>query len=128
MIKKSIAWSSNYCACDVFVIVETFNWSMFEEEKPKELEIPPSVHEQEDGTVLAMCITGTSTKESLAAWIRFLERSNEKLSQIPVVFRLRSPQAEVDVWSDKQESKDLAQWSLTTIWHGTVICARDLAQ
>ena len=82
---------------------------MFEEEKPKALEVPPSVHEQEDGTILAMCITGTSTKESLTSWIKFLEQSNEKLSQIPVVFRLQSPRsAEVDVWSQKQEATDLA--------------------
>ena len=86
-----------------------FKWSLFEEEKPKVLEVPPSVHEQDDGTILAMCITGTSTKESLTSWIRFLEHSNEKLSQIPVVFRLRSPQAELDVLSEKRESKDLAQ-------------------
>jgi len=85
-----------------------FNWSVFEEEKPKALEVPPSVHEQDDGTVLAMCITGTSTKESVTSWIRLLEQSNEKLSQIPVVFRLRSPQAELDVLSEKHESKDLA--------------------
>ena len=90
-------------------IADMFNWSLFEEEKPKALEVPPSVHEQEDGTVLAMCITGTSTKESLTSWIRFLERSNEKLSQIPVVFRLRSPHAEVDVWTQKKESRDLSQ-------------------
>jgi len=87
-----------------------FNWSLFEEEKPKALEVPPSVHEQEDGTILAMCITGTSSKESLTSWIRFLERSNEKLSQIPVVFRLQSPpQAEVKVWSQKEEAKDVGR-------------------
>jgi len=87
-----------------------FNWSLFEEEKPKALEVPPSVHEQEDGTILAMCITGTSSKDSLALWIRFLEHSNERLSQIPVVFRLRSsPQLELDVYSEKQKAEDLGQ-------------------
>jgi len=90
-------------------VAEMFNWSLFEEEKPKALEVPPSVHEQEDGTILAMCITGTSTKESLTSWIKFLEQNNAKLSHIPVVFRLRSPQAEVDVWSEKQEAKDVAR-------------------
>jgi len=91
-------------------IAEMFNWSLFEEEKPKALEVPPSVHEQEDGTILAMCITGTSSKESLTSWIRFLERSNEKLSQIPVVFRLQTPpQAEVEVWSQKEEATDVAR-------------------
>jgi len=83
----------DHCVC----VADMFNWSLFEEEQPKALEVPPSVHEQEDGTVLAMCITGTSTKESLTSWIKFLEHSNEKLSQIPVVFRLRTPQADVEV-------------------------------
>jgi len=89
-----------------------FNWSLFEEEKPKALEVPPSVHEQEDGTVLAMCITGTSSKESLTSWIRLLEQTNKKLSQIPVVFRLRSPAAphtEMDVWTDNDKAKDVAR-------------------
>jgi len=95
--------------CGLVRVADMFNWSMFEEEKPKALEIPPSVHEQEDGTILAMCITGTSTKESLTSWIRFLERTNEKLTQIPVVFRLQSPQAEINVWSQKDEAKDLTQ-------------------
>jgi len=91
-------------------VVEMFNWSLFEEEKPKALEVPPSIHEQEEGTILAMCITGTSTKESLASWIRFLEHSNEKLSQIPVLFRLHSsPQLEVDIYSEKQKAEDMPQ-------------------
>jgi len=85
---------------------------MFEEEKPKCLEVPPSVHEQEDGTVLAMCITGTSSKESLTSWIRLLERAgNDRLAQIPVVFRLRSPthspDTELDVVSQNLDAKDV---------------------
>ena len=97
------------CVCDARV-AEMFNWSLFEDEKPKALEVPPSVHEQEDGTILAMCITGTSSKDSLASWIRFLEHSNPKLSQIPVVFRLRSaPETEVDVWTDKPGAPDIAR-------------------
>lgn len=52
---------------------------------------PSTVHEQDDGTVMAMCATGTSSKDSLLSWIRFLQRTNPKLSEIPVVFTLRSP-------------------------------------
>lgn len=49
-----------------------------------------SVHEQDDGTIFAMCITGTSTKDSLLSWIRLLENDgNPKLATIPVLFKFR---------------------------------------
>ena len=63
-----------------------------EKEKPKGLYIPPSIHEQSDGTVLAMCITGTSSKDSLVMWIRALQKNNPKLKDIPVVFKLKTPE------------------------------------
>uniref|UniRef100_D3TPK5 Evolutionarily conserved signaling intermediate in Toll pathway, mitochondrial n=1 Tax=Glossina morsitans morsitans TaxID=37546 RepID=D3TPK5_GLOMM len=50
-----------------------------------------SVHQQDDGTIFAICATGTSTKDSLLSWIRLLEANgNPVLSQIPVLFRFRS--------------------------------------
>jgi len=49
----------------------------------------PTDHEQSDGTVLAMCITGTSSKESLVSWISLLQRTNPHLAQLPVVFQYR---------------------------------------
>jgi signaling intermediate in Toll pathway protein len=88
-----------------------FQWSVFEEEAPKVLAVPPSVHEQEDGTILAMCITGSASKDSLTSWIRFLERSNRKLSQVPVVFRLRTPDAEIQVWEKRPEPSEIAEKS-----------------
>lgn len=52
----------------------------------------PSVHEQEDGVILAVCVTGTSGRDSLLSWIRHLEKNgNPNLSSIPVVFTLKSP-------------------------------------
>ena len=33
----------------------------------------PSVHEQEDGTILAVCATGSSSRDSLLSWVRKLE-------------------------------------------------------
>jgi len=51
----------------------------------------PSVHEQEDGTIFAVCATGTSSRESLLSWIRFLEKENPKLSELAVLFTLQSP-------------------------------------
>uniref|UniRef100_A0A1B0BZR9 Evolutionarily conserved signaling intermediate in Toll pathway, mitochondrial n=1 Tax=Glossina palpalis gambiensis TaxID=67801 RepID=A0A1B0BZR9_9MUSC len=50
-----------------------------------------SVHQQDDGTIFAICATGTSTKDSLLSWIRLLEANgNPMLGQIPVLFRFRS--------------------------------------
>lgn len=89
--------------------IDTFQWSMFEEEKPQSLVIPPSVHEQEDGTVLAMCITGTSSKDSLASWVKFLERKNPKLAEVPVIFLLRTPEAELEVVNQAEKKSDVAR-------------------
>lgn len=51
-----------------------------------------SVHEQNDGTVYAICATGTSTKDSLLSWIRLLERDgNPSLADLPVLFKFRTP-------------------------------------
>jgi len=89
--------------------VDMFNWNVFEDESPKVLAIPPSVHEQQEGTVLAMCVTGTSTKDSLTSWIRFLGLSNPNLVQTPVVFRLRTPESYVVVVDgDEQHVTGLA--------------------
>ena len=33
----------------------------------------PSVHEQEDGTILAVCATGSSSMDFLLSWVRKLE-------------------------------------------------------
>lgn len=82
---------------------------MFEEEKPQSLVIPPSVHEQEDGTVLAMCITGTSSKDSLASWVKFLERKNPKIAEVPVIFLLRTPEAELEVVNQAEKKSEVAR-------------------
>ena len=65
----------------------------------------PSCHEQEDGVVLAMCITGSSSKDSLASWIKFLEDSNPSLATTPVLFLLKSPGNEVEA-TDDDKAKD----------------------
>lgn len=49
-----------------------------------------SVHQQEDGTIFAICVTGTSTKDSLLSWVRLLEKDNPILGKIPIVFRSKS--------------------------------------
>lgn len=58
--------------------------------KPKKLK--RSVHQQDDGTIYAICATGTSTKDSLLSWVRLLEQNgNPELANIPVLFKFRSP-------------------------------------
>ena len=66
---------------------------------------PPSAHEQDDGTVLAICITGSASKDSLVSWVKFLERENPALSGIPVVFRLRSPETEIEAWAEPKRAE-----------------------
>ncbi|KAI8129936.1 Evolutionarily conserved signaling intermediate in Toll pathway, mitochondrial [Lucilia cuprina] len=50
-----------------------------------------SVHQQDDGTIFAICATGTSTKDSLLSWVRLLEvNGNPSLGEIPILFRFHS--------------------------------------
>lgn len=51
-----------------------------------------SIHQQDDGTIYAICATGTSTKDSLLSWIRLLETNGSpNLAHIPVLFKFRTP-------------------------------------
>merc|ERR1712179_461977 len=67
------------------------NWAAWEKDKEVKLDRLPTVHEQEDGTILAIAATGTSSRDSLLSWIRFLEKENPALSQLAVLFTLVSP-------------------------------------
>lgn len=51
----------------------------------------PSVHEQEDGIIMAICSTGTSGRDSLLSWIRLLEQTNPRISKLPIIFTLKAP-------------------------------------
>ncbi|XP_013785802.1 evolutionarily conserved signaling intermediate in Toll pathway, mitochondrial-like isoform X2 [Limulus polyphemus] len=86
--------------------VSNITLTMFDHHpESKELMLEPSIHEQEDGTILAMCATGTSSRDSLLSWIRFLQHTNPCLKKIPVVFTLKSPSKElVTVAVNEQES------------------------
>jgi len=53
----------------------------------------PSLHEQEDGIILALSVLETFSKELLTAWVKNLEASNPHLSQVPVIFSLSSAPA-----------------------------------
>lgn len=102
---------SNANGMIVFAATFDFSWITGNEEKPKDVLVQPSEHEQADGTVLSMCITGTASKDSLASWIKFLEKTNPKLSQVPVVFLLRTPERGLQVWDGEKEmdSSDVTQ-------------------
>lgn len=52
--------------------------------------IPVTIHEQEDGVYYAICITGTSSNDSLLSWIRCLQKTNPILKDIPITFRMKS--------------------------------------
>ncbi|KAK6169132.1 hypothetical protein SNE40_020242 [Patella caerulea] len=77
--------------------------TIFEEEKPKSVSNALSIHEQPDGTVLGMCITGTSSKNSIVTWIRYLQQTNPKLEKIPIVFQMRTPESGLQVIETDQE-------------------------
>lgn len=66
--------------------------TIFDSEEPKDLVVKPNVHQQEDGTVLGMCITENGTKDSLISWIRCLQEDNPSLENIPVVFSVQTPE------------------------------------
>lgn len=73
----------------------------------KPLKVVPSVHEQEDGVIMAVCATGTSSKDSLLSWIRHLEKDgNSVLSDIQIVFTLKTGTKEV-VPVQKDEVKQI---------------------
>ncbi|GAV02466.1 hypothetical protein RvY_13029 [Ramazzottius varieornatus] len=67
------------------------DWDLFfQNETSKEFAPLSSVHEQEDGNILSICITGSGSKLSLKSWIAYLTRTNPRLAQVPIVFRIRT--------------------------------------
>lgn len=61
--------------------------------KPKDkVALKRSIHQQDDGTIFAICATGTSTKDSLLSWVRLLEKQgNPNLANVPILFKFKSP-------------------------------------
>jgi len=72
-----------------------------EEAAMKSLEPVRTVHEQIEGTIIAVAATGTSSKDSLLSWIRFLQKSNPALERIPVLFSMTSPFGQVVPFVDE---------------------------
>ncbi|KAF6201522.1 hypothetical protein GE061_003913, partial [Apolygus lucorum] len=60
--------------------------------KPRgDIALKPTVHEQDDSIILAVCCTGTSSRDSLLSWIRSMEKDNPRLKDLTVVFTLKAP-------------------------------------
>ena len=57
----------------------------YHKSKETSLNAVPSVHAQEDGIILSIVATGTSSQESLLTYIRMLQKDNPRLKSIPVI-------------------------------------------
>ena len=76
---------------DVDQVTDMKMWMYGKSDPGTSVEKALSVHEQSDGTILGVCATGTSSKDSLLSWVRFLQRDNPDLENIPILFTLSSP-------------------------------------
>ncbi|XP_050421189.1 evolutionarily conserved signaling intermediate in Toll pathway, mitochondrial [Adelges cooleyi] len=79
--------------------ISSFKVPFFDKKKEtsNKIKLKHTVHEQEDGTILAVCASGTSSKNSLLSWIRFLEKDgNPKLAKLPILFMSKSPLGNVE--------------------------------
>lgn len=78
---------------------EWANWeSKYTKEFPesrRQLMLMPTIHEQPEGTILALSVSGTNSKESMSCWINFLQKQNPKLSEFAIVFRIGSVNKEL---------------------------------
>ena len=54
-------------------------------EKEEAIDPTRKLHIQDDGTILAIAATGTSSQDSLISFVRILERENPRLRSIPVI-------------------------------------------
>lgn len=64
------------------------------QEKLEELD---RVHEVDDGHILSIAFTGTSSHDSVLSWLKLLQQRNPNLKDINVVFKLDKPTAELSV-------------------------------
>ena len=63
----------------------------------------PSVHEQLDGVVYALCTTESSSKLSVNNWTKILEASNSKLKDYIIVYRMKENPGNVVIQEPKEE-------------------------
>ncbi|KAK7022793.1 hypothetical protein SK128_004685 [Halocaridina rubra] len=90
---------------DVSNIKFLFTGQMEDETTDTSLIKKLSVHEQDDGTIMAICATGTSSRDSLLSWIRLLQITCPKLCSIPVLFTQTSPLGDIMTITNKTEEE-----------------------
>ncbi|RWS30520.1 evolutionarily conserved signaling intermediate in Toll pathway-like isoform X2 [Leptotrombidium deliense] len=62
------------------------------------------IHEQPEGNILAICATGTSSRDSVLSWIRILETFNHNLSRLQVVFTSKGSVTDVATMNNLQNN------------------------
>lgn len=68
------------------------------------------IHNVEDGNILAIAVTGTSSHDSLLSWLRLMQERNAKLKEISVVFRINRPSKElVDLSKENHDTEPSAR-------------------
>jgi signaling intermediate in Toll pathway protein len=60
-------------------------------------------HYMDGSYVLGICITGTSSQDSLLSWIKILQERNPKLKQLNVVFRMSRKTPEIMKYDDRAQ-------------------------
>lgn len=74
------------------------------DEKNKKFDL--SVHQLAEGTIFAMCCTGTGTKTSLYCWTKILEKQIEELKDFVIVYKIKpKPNLLVDLNKLKHENE-----------------------
>lgn len=68
-----------------------------------------NIHTQEDGTVLSLAATGTSSRDSLLSWVRLLQTTNPKLEHLQVIFTLKAPNFQVQSFQQQTQSKSSSE-------------------
>ena len=96
--------------CHSLLFTELFDWkSPFVKGKKRSTEVlpAPGIHEQQDGTILSMCITGSGSRDSLISWLTFLQMRSKNLENLAVVFRINTPERGlkvVETEADRQQA------------------------
>ncbi|XP_060082334.1 evolutionarily conserved signaling intermediate in Toll pathway, mitochondrial-like [Ylistrum balloti] len=66
-----------------------------ENEEDCSIFVSPSIHSQDTGIVMATCVTGTTSRDSVVTWVRYLQKTNPKLEHIPILFSIKTHTGQV---------------------------------
>lgn len=66
----------------------------------------PSVHEQLDGVIYALCTTESNSKLSVNNWTKVLEASNSKLKDFIVVYRIKEDPGQVVIQEPENDDEE----------------------